>query len=120
MRSAPSCTTRRSHSLRATGPSSTGHWGTSISGFGSLRFSARFPGLPERILSRVGFGLLPRMSAVLSGISFGSDAFKGLSVGRERGLPAGEGLPAPDRHIDVARIDLDGAAPSVGGLGSDQ
>jgi hypothetical protein len=55
-------TASRSHSRRATGPSSTGRSGTAASGPGSSVLSGRLPGLPVSIFNRVGLGLRPRIS----------------------------------------------------------
>src|SRR5690348_13104120 len=115
IRSVPSCTTKRSHSLRATAPSSTGQSGISILGFGSLIFSARFPGLPERILRRVGLGLRPRISDLRLDMPLRRDAVERLTAALKHGLLPGICLPSPDSDIDVERIDFDGAAKAASG-----
>src|ERR1700730_7685466 len=49
-----------------------------------------------------------------------SDFLEGLACRRKHGALAGEGLPAPDRHIAIVRIDLGRTRPTAGLLGGDQ
>ena len=99
---------------------------------GSSSFSGRLPGLPVSTLRRVGLGraaahrqALRRADAASAGagdvaLALGRDRVERLAVGEQRRLLAGEGLPAPDRDIDVERIDLDREADPADGLRRDQ
>jgi hypothetical protein len=48
------------------------------------------------------------------------DLIKSSLVGQASSLLAGESLPAPDRDIDIERIEFDAVTDTPAGLGCDQ
>src|SRR5665213_3388395 len=110
MPSAPSSTDTLSHSCRASGTSSAGGWGIAGTGLGSRRFSARLPGLPVTSLRWVGLGRRPSRIAARLLAALGGNLGEARSSSHVRGDKPRELLPAPDRDIDIGRIELDGVA----------
>src|SRR3954453_22055077 len=79
--------------------------------------SERLPGFPASIFSATLFGLRPRV-AIDTRSALGPDLV--VSPARlQRGLLAGERLPAQDRHVDIGRVELDRVAGAAGHLTGD-
>src|SRR3954468_9461717 len=82
--------------------------------------SERLPGFPASFFAAMLLGLRPRVAiAVLgSNAAHGPDLLE-RAAALERGLLAGERLPAHDRDIDVGRAELDRVAGAARHLGRD-